>query len=214
MSTLVFNTGDLFRFTVIKYLTANPDRKWSNNYEMRAKVDGVTSDLTAVGMDLVDFERTITYDLAMFDRVRISTWEPDSTPYDPSVFISLPLAAAGTKASAGGQLLALNVCLDIGRVPLTGRFGHLYYRAALSEAMVVSPAGKWVLNDIASVDDSIQVALDSSTVDEYIDGTSSTFEMVMVGQTEGSARQIAALTARGVATVPFDHAWFNRTTTP
>jgi hypothetical protein len=214
MSVISFTAGDVFRFTLIKYLATNPERKWANTYEIRAKVDGVETDLTTLANQLVAYEDHIHYTTVRFDRVVIATWEPDSSPYDPTTFISLPLTASGLLDLGGAQPVALNVCMDVGRVPLSGRFGHLFYRGCLSEADVEAPAGKFVLTNQAAKQTNITSAASTAGCDDVFSGADVTFELVMVGAALDTARGIAGLVVRGVAVVPFNHAWFNRTVGP
>jgi hypothetical protein len=211
MSVISFEEGDLFRITIVKYLATNPDRKWGNNYEARAKAGGGTTDLTGLGMKILDFEQAMHWSVVQFSLLRISTWEPDSTPYDPTVFMSLPLTGAGDTAIDGNQLTALNVCLDVGRVPVSGRFGHIYYRGALTEGLIQAPAGKSVLNSPSTMQDQIDAALEASNLDVVLNGSDSTFELVMINTDGTQVREVIGFTVRGVAVVPFEHAWFNRT---
>jgi hypothetical protein len=203
--------GDAFRITVIKYHTNNPDRKWANNYEVKASEASDTATLIATGVKLADFEKHIHLDVVKFDRLRISTWEPDSTPYDPTTFISLPLSGAGLVSSSGQNPLALNVCLNIGRVPSYGRFGFLYYRGALLEFDVDSPAGKFKLTNPTQIDTRVSDAIDDTAIDGLLAGGGDPFTLVMVRDDPATARDVTLLSPRGVVVVPFDHAWFNRT---
>lgn len=211
MSVIAYDPGDLFRVTIVKYLLANPERKWANNYELKAVIGGVTADLTAAALTLVDFEQPLHMTPVKFDRVRISTWEADSTPYDPTSFISLPLAPQGTGDVGASQLAALNVCWDVARIPQSGRFGHLFYRGGITETMIEAPAGKYIFTTPANPQSVIGAALTASGAGELLDGTDPNFQLVMVGKTEAAVRDVLLLQSRGVAVVPFNHGWFNRT---
>jgi hypothetical protein len=205
-----YSAGELFRVTIVKYLLANPERKWANNYEMRALAAGGITEISEMGQRLVTMEAPGHLDGVKFDRLRISTWEVDSAPYNPMSFLSLPLAITGGLSAGENNPIALNVCYDVGRVPISGRFGHLYYRGCLVEENVSSPAGKFVLTAATIFNNALQNRITSSEVMEYLDGTSETWEMVMAGDNPATARRVISLIARGVAVVPFDHGWFNR----
>lgn len=211
MSVLGFTTGDRFRFTVTKYLATNPERKWDNNYEAVATADGVESDLTLLADRLVNFERDLHLDVVVFDRVRISTWEEDSKPYDPEVFISLPLSGVGDLPATGSDLQALNVCLSVARFPQSGRFGHVFYRGCLREVDTSAPAGKFVLSSPSGWVITLNGAVDDNSLTEYLDGTGSVLNLAMINKSGTQVRPIVSLVVRGVAVVPYDHAWFNRT---
>jgi len=212
MSVLTFGEGDLFVITIIKYLTANPERKWANNYEVRAISDGVTTDLTSLGSKLVDMEVDLHYSEVKFDRLRISTWEADSVPYDPEAFVSLPLVPVGTRDASGHHLNALNVCWDVARFPISGRFGHIYYRACLHDDETLAPAGKFTLASPSGMNTILGNAIDDAGVLDYLNGAGTVLELVMVDKSGTQVRQLVNHTTRGVAVVPFNHTWFNRTT--
>lgn len=214
MPVTTFADGDRFVVTVLKYLATNPERKWGNNYEIRAKGAGGESDLSAMGLKIVDFEQAMHFNTVKLDRLRISTWEADSVPYDPDTFLSLPLTGSGDRDPSGVDVFALNVCLDVSRVPATGRFGHIFYRGALRENDVNAPAGKFALVNPSSIDTLLSGALSGSGVDALIDESDPLFELVMISASGSSTRPVINLTARNVAVVPFDHAWFNRTSSP
>lgn len=214
MSVLAFNTDDLFRITIVKYHVNNPDRKWGNNYELQATADGVTSDLVTAATRLVDMEEDLHFDNTRFDRVRISTWEPDSVPYDPTVFVSLPLSSSGNRPTSGIELNAINVCWHVARFPLSGRFGSLYYRNALSESDTIAPAGRTILASPSGMATTLGDAVDDSNTSTMLEGTGVPFNLVMINEDGTQVRPIISLVSRGVAHVPFDHAWFNRTPAP
>jgi len=212
MSVASFAIDDLFVFRVIKSHTSNPDRKWANTYEFKALAGGDEGDLLAVGLTLVAFESGMAYPYVKFERLTISTWAPDSVPYDPESFISSALSDFGTYPGAGAAV-ALNQCLSVARVAAFGRFGHLFYRGFLDESSVSSPAGKSILADRAAVQASIDATIASSGLDDFLGAApTGSMQMVMVNADGDQVRPILGLSAQGVSTVPMDHTWFNRTT--
>jgi len=211
MSVSDFAEGDLFVIRVVKYLSTNPSDKWANSYEFRATTIGHEAELLVLGEHVSEFEAEFHFSQVVFDRILISTWEEDSKPYDPSVFISSTLTGTGGIAG-GGQLLGLQNTLSIARIASTGRFGHLFYRACLEELDVTAPAGKTVLVDRAAQQAKIDAALTSSSLDVNIAGGGGPLEMVMINKTGTQVRPIQQLRVQGVAGVKTDHKWFNRTT--
>jgi hypothetical protein len=212
MPVSAFTTGDRFIVRVTKYLNTNPDNKWVNSYEFRAIASGGESDLLGLGEALVDFEAQFHHTAVIFDRILISTWEPDSVPYDPAVFIASTLTAVGINTS-GGELEALDKCLSVARVAATGRFGHLFYRGALTEADVVAPAGKSIIGDRAAMQTIIEGAISTAGLDAYIGQDATTLQMVLINADGDQVRPVIQLIVQGVSTVKPDHKWFNRTTT-
>lgn len=211
MTVLSFSIGDLFTVRVIKYLTTNPDNKWANSYEFKALLSGSDAELGVLVSSLVLFEVALHHDVVAFDRVLVSTWEADSVPYNPNVFLSIPQSANGAVGPVGDNL-ALDKTLAVARVPQSGRFGHLFYRGVLNEADTSAPAGKTILGDRSGIQDNVDAAALSSEFTDYIGADpGSNFGLVMISADGETVRPVVSLTVQGVSTLPTDHAWFNRT---
>lgn len=213
MSTTSFVTGDLFTVEITKSLSTNPNLKWRNTYEWKALAGGGLADILDSGEKLVAFEKAISYDVVNFEELRVSTWEPDSVPYDPTAFLALPLSGSGTLDSSGADVMALNVCLNMVRVPESGRFGHIFYRGCLVESDVEAPAGDFILSDPSVFDTRVSTALGSSGVQDQLDQTG-TMGMAMISADGSIVRAVVGFSPQGVSTVPTKHKWFNRTPTP
>jgi len=211
MSVIAYDTGDVFVYRITKYLSTNPDNKWVNSYEAQAVAGGTEDELLALGVALVDFEATIVHTGVVFDRLLISTWEPDSSPYDPTTFISSPLTAVGARDAGGAELEPLVQCLDVRRETASGRFGHIFYRGVLFEGDVEAPAGKAVLTDRPAMQTLIDNALSSSSLEIYVGGSSTTLKICMKGKLDDDPRLVTQFRVGQVATVRQDHKWFNRT---
>lgn len=214
MTVLNFDIGDLFIIRTIKHLATNPDQKWANSYEVRADNAGDGGMLLTLASAIVLFESTMSLQTVRFDRSLISTWQPDSRPYNPATFMSIPLTASGAAAAATDPL-PLSQCLSVARVPLSGRFGHIFYRGWLKEGDVSAPAGKPILVDPAALQGTVQAALDTSELASYfgLDNRSG-LSLVMVEANGEDWRNINDLVVQGVSQLPTDHAWFNRTPAP
>lgn len=214
MDVLAFSNPAAFTVRVIKYHRLNPDRKWANSYELYAIADGTEEHLLDAGQRIVNFEVGIHRDVVIFDRLLISTWEADSKPYNPDTFISSSLSVTGSRASVD-PMVALNQCLSVARVCATGRFGHLFYRGCLYESDVEAPAGKTILSDRGLFQTYLDEKLSDSGLSDYLpSGGSTNLRLVMVKDDPSRPRLVTFLKVQGVTTLPQDHAWFNRTTTP
>lgn len=212
MSVLDFGDGDLFIVRVVKFLASNPDNKWANSYEFRATAAGDATTLNSLISSLIIFEQGLHFSTVHFDHVIASTWAPDSVPYDPEAFLSVPQVATGLVGDAGAPI-SLDKCLSVRRVAASGRFGHLFYRGALAEGMVEAPAGKTVLTTPSALQEAVDENLDVSEFDSYIGNPAAgPMQLVMVSKTGAQVRNVASLKVAGVGTVPADHAWFNRAT--
>jgi hypothetical protein len=210
MTVLSFVADDKFIIRISKYIGGVPDRKWTNSYELAAVASGGETDLLDAATKLVEFEANITYQVVTFDRVLVSTWIPDSVPYNPSAFIASTLTQEGILSMSGSQLEPINMCLDVRRNCTHGRFGHLFYRGALVETMVESPSGRASLASRSTVQGVIDTAISTSHADDLIGSTATPLKLVMINKTGSEMRDVIGLQAAGVSIVPFDHTWFNR----
>jgi len=211
MSVVEFGSGDLFIARVFKNHIANPDNTWVNSYEFKSTEAGTVGVIIDLAEKLVNFEIAVHSVAVNFTRITISTWEIDSVPYDPTTFFSTTTTGVGTRSTTG-DLVGLNNCLTVSRVPISGRFGHIFYRGFLVESDIEAPAGKTVLADKPGTQTIVDAALTSSGLDETIGiAADGSFQMVMVDKTGIVVRNVRELLVSGVSALPQDHAWFNRT---
>lgn len=211
MSVLDITSGDLFTVRIFKNLVTNPLNEWSNSYEVKAYDTLSSVDLLVEVRALVRFEKAIHKDVVQFTRMVVSTWEPDSVPYDPASFVVDPLTGQGAVGPVGDNL-ALNQVLVVKRNPVSGRSGHIFYRGVLNEADTEAPAGRLVLSDPSGTADTIETALTDADVSNLYGVTPSNgVGLVMISADGSQVRVVNSLTASGCTTLPTDHAWFNRT---
>jgi hypothetical protein len=211
MSALGYLGDDLFTFRIIKSLSTNPSNEWVNSYEFRAVEDGLSSTLIALASVVVAFEAALHATSVVFKRAIISTWEPDSVPYDPLSFISVPLSQNGTRPITSEEVEPTGMAWRVLRQASTGRFGNLFYRGALFENEVLAPAGIPVLENTGDADTLISDALTSSTLEDFMGSTSSSdLEMVMISANGTQIRKVITLISGGVSLIKQDHMWFNR----
>ena len=214
MSVSSFVTDDLFTFRITKALDTNPQLQFANSYEFVATTSGGEGDLLTLGTALVQFESIMMRTNVVFARLLVSTWQPDSKPYDPSVFISSTLTAGGARLTSSPPE-PLNVCFSVSRQCASGRFGHIFYRGVLSQEDVTAPSGTATLSDRTEMQGLVDNAISTSGLDAYIGvGSSEALTMVLVGKTDADVRTILNLRAQGVSILPTNHAWFNRPAAP
>lgn len=212
MSVLAFDDGDLFIFRVIKGLSTNPENKWVNSYEFQADETGTPGVLVGLATALVSYEAALHATSVVFDRVIVSTWEADSKPYDPASFMSIPLTQTGVRPITSEEVEPLGMAWRVNRQCNSGRFGNLFYRGALFENQVLSPAGIPVLENAAEMEGILGDALDDSTLIGYM-GSSPTegLHLVMINAVGEQVRPVISLVSSGVSLIKQDHMWFNRT---
>lgn len=207
-----FDEGDLFTIRTFKQHTSNPDRVWANNYEFRAKAAGDEGDLASLLNTMLDFEAAIHYGYIRIIRVSASTWEPDSVPYDPAAFVSIPTSELGAR-SGDAQGIGLNLTMRVNRIPASGRFGNLFYRGCLEEDEIEAPAGQTIISTASGAFTIFNTALTAGDLQDILAGDNPAWEMVMVNADATQIRRVAGLLIAGVSTVPMNHTWFNRSST-
>ncbi|MFZ0752120.1 MAG: hypothetical protein WAM70_22355 [Pyrinomonadaceae bacterium] len=209
-----FAAGDLFRVTIIKNHALNPSDSWANTYEIQSKDGGVTMQLLEAANRLTSYERHYHFNTTVFDRYIVSTWEPDSAPYNPINFITVTIGEVGM-ATPPATPVGLSTCLHIARNVSYGRVGHLFYRNVLGEGDIQAPSGKTVLTDPSG--QSVTQALHSAAVDlpdMMGDPPDSPFGLVMIDKTANVVRPVQSFIVKGVSQVKLDHKWYNRTGSP
>jgi len=134
MSVTDVRNGELYTVRVYKRYG---DNVWANNYEFRARQD-VPFAQTA-WIDLVtalrNLEQPIYPSFIRLDRAVISTYQPDSQPYNPDSFTTIPINEAGGAVFAT-DAMPLQYCLFVRRVTISGRPGKLLYRGIFEESTV------------------------------------------------------------------------------
>jgi len=213
MTVLSFATNDRFTLRIYKHYITNPDRVWGNTYEFVANASGDETDLTTLLTAFVLYEKNIHNTFTAFDRAVVSTWEEDSTPYNPDGFLVVELSEAGVRDTSG-ELEPITSCWSVARIPTSGRLGHIFYRGVLSQADTTAPAGITVLVDPSNMADLLASAITAGEIDGYIGAGGAPLTLAMINKTGTNTRVVTGLASAGVVQMPVDHAWFNRTTTP
>jgi len=119
---------------------------WANNYEVEATQDiaNPSTALEFLAARIVELERGLHLSGAIIDRVTISTYVPDSQPYNPNTLAVFPFSVPGTRTGPG-SVLALEMCLFVRRNVTFGRDGRLLYRGCLTDQQVSSSGLRAVL---------------------------------------------------------------------
>lgn len=144
MSIVSGAAGSKLVLRSFKHLNTRPDTTWVNNYEFVTDAAWSFSDLVQCATNFQAYEQSFHSEHVIFDRWTFSTWAPDSTPYDPTSFMggSWPVNTAGLVGdSTLVDIEPLDVVLWVQRQVATGRQGKLFFRGAMGEPFVTSPAG-------------------------------------------------------------------------
>jgi hypothetical protein len=120
---------------------------WANTYEVVSNVAAEDIQLSQIRLNtlknvIVDFERSLLCDNFIFDRIIISTYVPDGSPYNPFTFVSNAINAPGLYYLPGRKPLPLQFCALVKRLVSYGRLGNLLLRGIVyNEDVEITPSG-------------------------------------------------------------------------
>jgi len=126
--------GDVITVRVYKTFAGY---SWANNYEVQATQDLPNAGFTypTLADRFVTLERALHSNFVVIDRVTISTYAPDSRPYNPETLATYSYNVT-CQRSVSGDAMPLEACLFVRRITNFGRTGRLLYRGCLFEADV------------------------------------------------------------------------------
>jgi len=107
---------------------------WANNYEVEAtqNISNPATTLEFLANRIAFLERDLHLSGVVIDRITISTYVPDSQPYNPNTLATFPLSMLCARQGPS-EVLPLELCLFVRRNTSFGRDGRLLYRGCLTE---------------------------------------------------------------------------------
>lgn len=185
-------------------------QQWANTYELVADALTTVASVIPALAAIAAFERAIHYNFVQFDRATISTWTPDSKPYNPLTFLTVPFADVSGERVPTGDKQPLKMVLWAEKVAGVGRNGKCFYRGCLLESDVTSPAG-----DPDAENRETFFSFFSGKREQYLPpfltGGASAVKLALIGPPT-IVRTVNSIGPRGVTIVSDDHKWFNRST--
>jgi hypothetical protein len=130
------STGEVFTVRVYKVFN---QYRFANTYEIVAQSSETNTGETfwnTVAGKFANLESQLVFPFIQVDRVVISSYVPDGSPYNPTSFISLPFNIFGTRGISG-DIAPANLCLVVRKNVTYGRDGRNFYRGNLLESDVV-----------------------------------------------------------------------------
>jgi len=198
--------------------TRDGSRRWVNNYEVSSTATDVTGLVSAVNT-IVEAERLIHFIDVNFLEATVSTWLPDSHPYDPAAFMTLDLTGYGARAPGGAIVLDSNVCWLVNARTATGRTGKKFFRGCLYEGDVQLAAdGTWAFTPGSSMESGgASIAAFDAAIAPMLSGGSSpnTLSLISPGVAGGvRVRGILEYRVGGIVVNRRNHRYFDRLATP
>lgn len=149
----------LYLVTVHKNQGGIGGKPWVNSYEVvtngtiasPAPLDEAPGEvllLRNLAGKIAAFETAFHLNTTYINRVTVSTWVPDSTPYNGNELVTVPISANGLREQLLGQeALGLDDTLYVRKTPQTGELGKIMYRGVLLELdSIVNAQGIKTLN--------------------------------------------------------------------
>ena len=128
MASLLDETDLIIR--VYKRAVGNPEFVWVNTYEAWCLAPPTSFGAYATMLDaFVAAEATFHLPSVEFIRATVSTWAPDSRPYDPQAFLVNEYGDTFGQNVVSSDPMPRNVVLSVRRHAVSGRSGRLFYRS-------------------------------------------------------------------------------------
>lgn len=212
MSVLTYAQGDKFIMRTYKQISDDPQERWSNTWEVYATAAGNLGNLQTMAGRVLAFEQGMTGNHVQFKAWSVSTWEPDSSPYNPENLFVMPIELTGSRVLVAP--LSLEVCSFIKRGVTSGRTGKLYLRGALGEEEIEREGRAWKLTEPTNYALYLESIIAASAIDHHFASGTETLKLAMIGQSLGGlliySRYLTALEVGGVITVDLTHRWYNQ----
>ncbi len=128
--------------------------EWANTYEFRAREDNpiTYTQLLNAANTIAATEAVFHLSYVNFTRIVVSTYVPDSEPYNPSAFLTFyPVGLTGGRTIVGGlsEAMPLHVAVYARFNAVTGRSGRKFYRGVLTETDCAFSGSTYVLRTLA-----------------------------------------------------------------
>lgn len=114
------------------WATRDAERRWANTYEVDMANPLSPETCSALIGVIVNAEQALHLPQVNFLSATVSTWQEDSTPYNPAAFFTQELSQIGTRVPQGDPLDS-NICFVVRKQTGMGRSGRLFYRGVLTE---------------------------------------------------------------------------------
>lgn len=207
MSVLSFEPGDMFVSSIMCRLIEAPETKWQQTLEWVAGTEGTITDIEELANDIQGFWSRMLIEEAEYFELRISTWLPDSHPYDPTAFYVDGGVVQGEYTSIANAA-PLDTCMLIRKQPISGRIGSLPMRGVIRQGDYTALASGRSFIDLAAQEVRMEAAVADSGLGTHIGVEDATLALAMIGTT-GLARVVTELSVQGVQLVKTKHKWFN-----
>jgi hypothetical protein len=140
----------------------------------------------------------------------VSSWEPDSHPYNPLGFLTFTLNSPGVITLGEDEPVSLRQTLFLKRAVSSGLQGKLFLRGALVGADIEYSDGEWALSNPGGLQSRVNTAFTTADITDYFNGLDAAlFYLCMMGDA-GATRPVGDLLVAGTSDVKLNHKYFDR----
>lgn len=193
--------------------------EWVNTYEVRGPA-GDANAAAAVAQAIADAEKLIHRSEVQFLRATISTWRPDSKPYNPGAFKTIELAGVGALGPLSAATLNMNVAYMLKFQAAMGRSGRRFYRGCLGEPDVETTANlSWQVSAGSSLHGTgTQFVAFRNALSPYLAVGAEATKIMLLGKAAPGSnppvpefpREVEKIEVGGVVVSRHDHRYFDR----
>lgn len=117
--------------------------KWANTLEYVATSDIDNDDAFSIANSVAIAIGEMLINQYVVEKVVVSTYVPDSRPYNPDAFISFPFNIRGDRGRFSEDPVDLSICLRFDKRSTSGRTGRMLMRGVLHEGMLRTTGGRF-----------------------------------------------------------------------
>lgn len=211
MSLLLPQTGEGFRLRTEFYHTTNPAKRYSVNNTAIAVASADIADLTDLTNSLAAFFGQVCYEGMVVAKTTVSTFVPDTSPYEGNEFYTNEHNVPGFRSLIGKTLLPLKVAMFVSKQMPTGRNGKMFIRGALAESDVEFGQELFAPTPSALLQGVIEDAISSSGISDFFYSSESNIKLC-VGTNAGvitNPRLVQNFVFKGIRTVSVNHRYYD-----
>lgn len=209
-SVVDFPAGARFFLRLYMNMVVNPDRSWSNTFELVAGASGGLGDLQAAIIDFSRFLQQLLLTSSQVKKATVGTWEVDGVPYDPTSFYTANIANALGVRGGVGEAVNLENAAYLTKNVLAGRSGRAMVRGSLGESDVSSPAGVPVFTSPSGYATTLANAVTFSGMPRYFLNGGAVVNLCTITKPGNSTRRVTGFTAQTVVNLDLGRGWYNQ----
>jgi hypothetical protein len=165
--------GEVLTVRTYKIVPGSPIA-WANTYEVVSNVaaSGITpaSARLRTLIDIIkNFETALLFGAYVLDKIVVSTYVPDGTPYNPFSFVSRSINQPGQYNTPGWGPLPLQLCTLVKRKVPFGRMGNILFRGIVSarDANITSSGTVITSGRLSQIQNILQSFIDQLATEDF-----------------------------------------------